>query len=387
MLLQGLKVVELSTWVAGPGCAAIMADWGAEVIKIEGAAGDPTRTYYPDTAEAPANPVFALNNRGKKSVVLDTATAEGRADLVAILKDADIFITNLRPGSLKRARLDYASMKDELPRLIYASITGFGLIGEAVDKPAFDLTGFWTLSGLGAATLPPDVEPFTCRPAMGDHTTALATLGAVLAALHERHSTGKGRLVETSLLRTAHYVLGWDLSILKRFGEVQTAVTREDRPNPLSNFFQTSDGVWLCLVPRGPRCMTAMMQAIGRTDVLDEPRYAYPVQELEAAREVRRLLDAWFAGLTYEKAADSLTKADMIFAKFTSIEEAASSQMARDAGCFVAIDDGWGGTFETLAAPARFPEGAPPVGAAAPRLGADTEAVLAAVRSGGGLPS
>src|SRR3954462_5299887 len=151
MLLKGLKVVEWSTWIAGPGCAAVMADWGADVIKVESAAGDATRTFWPDTAESPGNPIFSNENRGKRGIVLDTSKPEGRAAMIALLKQADVLITNVRPGSLKRARLDYDSVKEDAPRLIYANVTGYGLTGAEVDVPAFDLTGFWTRSGVAHA--------------------------------------------------------------------------------------------------------------------------------------------------------------------------------------------------------------------------------------------
>src|SRR5258707_3266346 len=186
MLLEGLRVVEMATWVAGPGCAMIMAEWGADVIKVESPAGDATRLFFPDTEESPGNPVFSMENRGKRGVVLDTARAEGRAALIEILKGADVFVTNVRPGALARARLDYASLKDTLPSLVYACVTGYGLQGAEADTPPFDLTGFWTRSGVAASTIPPDQEPFTCRPGFGDHFTAVATLSGVLAALRER---------------------------------------------------------------------------------------------------------------------------------------------------------------------------------------------------------
>src|SRR4051812_32340261 len=118
-MLEGFKVVEFSTYVAGPSAAMVMADWGAEVIKIESAAGDPTRHVFALAPELVGNPVFEFENRGKRGVILDIAKPEGRDALIAILKDADIFITNLRPGGLKRARIDYESVKDELPGLIY----------------------------------------------------------------------------------------------------------------------------------------------------------------------------------------------------------------------------------------------------------------------------
>src|SRR4029077_5833039 len=152
-----------------------------------------------------------------------------RAALIAILQDADVFITNVRPGALKRARLDYDSVKAELPRLIYANVTGYGLTGEDADTPAFDLTGFWNRSGVAHAINPPDREPIGSRPGFGDHVTALATLSGVLAAVHERDRTGQGRQVETALMRVGAYALAWDMSIRLRNGEALTAQPRHAR--------------------------------------------------------------------------------------------------------------------------------------------------------------
>ena len=153
MLLQGLKVVEMATWVAGPSAAAVLADWGADVVKVESPIGDATRVYYPDTPQAP-NPIFTNENRGKKGVKLDISRPEGRQALKALLRQADIFVTNVRPGSMKRMGLDYESLKAEMPTMIYAAVTGYGLIGPEADTPAFDMTAFWTRSGVAHATIP-----------------------------------------------------------------------------------------------------------------------------------------------------------------------------------------------------------------------------------------
>lgn len=376
MLLEGLKVVEMSTWVAGPGCAAIMADWGADVIKVESAAGDPTRTFFPDSQDSPGNPVFTMENRGKRSVVLNTASAAGRQQLLALLRSADVFITNLRPGALSRAGLDYESVRPHAPRLIYASITGCGLEGEEADLPAFDITAFWSKSGVAWATIPPDQEPFPCRPGFGDHTTALATLSAVLAAVHERAETGRGRLVETSLLRTAAYAIGWDLSIQLRYGQVQAAQPRNERPSPISGYFRTRDARWICVVPRGANCFPAMMELIGRTDVLTDPKFSALASDLDLVREVRAMVDTAFACLTLDEAGALLTRADLIWAPMATLADVAAAPQSHAAGCFVEVDDGWQGVFASPAAPARFPEGAPHVGRAAPKLGEHTQEVL-----------
>ncbi|MDZ4370299.1 MAG: CoA transferase [Phenylobacterium sp.] len=377
MLLQGLKVVEMATWVAGPSAAAVLADWGAEVIKVESPIGDATRVYFPDTPEAP-NPVFTNENRGKKGVMLDTSKPEGREALKALLRQADIFITNVRPGSMKRAGLDYETLKAEMPTLIYGAVTGYGLTGPEADTPAFDMTAFWTRSGVAHATIPPDQEPFASRPGFGDHVTALATVSGILAALHERHSTGRGRLVETSLLRAGAYAISWDLAIQLRYGEVTTAQPRQDRPGPITGFFRTQDDRWLLLLPRTLDCFTQLMIALDRPEVLAEPRYDPPVTDMDAVREIRAICDEAFASMTLDEVGARLTAGDLAWAPMGTLAELAQAPFAHDAGCFEMVDDGWGRMFPLPASPARFPEGAPPVNRPAPKLGEHTREVLEA---------
>ena len=378
MLLEGLNVVEMATWIAGPGCAGVMADWGAKVIKVESPSGDAIRAFYPDTAESPGNPIFAMENRGKQGVVLDVTKPAGRAALIAMLRQADVFITNVRPGAMKRMGLDYDSLKIEAPRLIYAAVTGYGLQGPEADVAAFDITAFWTRSGVARAMIPPDQEPFPSRPGFGDHTTALATLSAVLAAVHERSSTGKGRLVETSLIRAGAYAISWDLALQLRYGQVVTAQPRDERPSAISGFFRTAGGGWVCIVPRDMECFTKMMIAIDRPEVLADPLYALPMEDLERVREVRAMIDAAFGALSLEEVGARLTDVDLAWAAMGTLAELAESEMAATAGCFETVADGWGGTFRAPAAPARFPEGAPKVGRPAPKLGEHTRQVLEA---------
>ncbi|HKP78831.1 MAG TPA: CaiB/BaiF CoA-transferase family protein [Phenylobacterium sp.] len=378
MLLEGLKVVEMATWVAGPSAAAVLADWGAEVVKVESPIGDATRVYYPDTAEIPGNPVFTNENRGKKGVMLDVSKPEGREALKALLRQADIFITNVRPGSMKRLGLDYESLKAEAPRMIYAAVTGYGLIGPEADTPAFDMTAFWTRSGVAHATIPPDQAPFASRPGFGDHVTALATVSAILAAVHERHSTGRGRLVETSLLRAGAYAISWDLAIQLRFGRVVTAQPRDERPGPISGFFRTKDDRWLLLLPRTLECFTQLMIALDRPEILADPRFDPPVTDMDIVREMRAICDQAFARMTLAEIGPRLAAGDLAWAPMGTLAELAEADFARDAGCFELVDDGWGQVFRVPASPARFPEGAPPIGRPAPKLGEHTREVLEA---------
>ncbi len=377
MLLSDLKVVELATWIAAPGCAMIMADWGADVIKVESAAGDPIRTYYPDTPETPGDPIFSMENRGKRGIVLDIGQPVGREAMLRLIETTDVFITNVRPGALRRARLDYETLGPLFPRLIYASVSGYGLRGEGIDEAAFDMTAFWNRSGAAFATNPPGREPLPCRPAFGDHTTAMATLAGVLAALHDRHRSGEGRLVEASLVRTGIYTLAWDTAVQARFGEAVTAQPREQRLAPLGGYFHTADDRWLFVLYRGPRDFPALMEIIGRPDLLADPRLTPPIMDLAIASELRAVMDEFYAGLTLAEAGARLTAADVAWAPLATLAEVAADPQVQAAGCFTTTLDGRGGSFGAPATPIRFGgvDPAPPY--KAPGLGEHTRQVLA----------
>jgi crotonobetainyl-CoA:carnitine CoA-transferase CaiB-like acyl-CoA transferase len=376
-MLERLRVVEFSTWVAGPSAAMVMADWGAKVVKVESPTGDPVRGLFAARTDWSVNPVFELENRGKRGIVLDISKAAGREALLRILEGADIFITNIRPGALKRARLDYESVKERLPRLIYTSVSGYGLQGDAIDLPAFDIAALWTRSGLAGATIPDGVDPFPCRPGMGDSICALATASASLAAIIERSATGKGRLVETSLIRTGAYTIGWDLSIQLRHGEHVRAMPRERTQSPVANYFRDRDGRWISISVRAPSDWPAIAAAAGRPDLLEDPDYATPTDRIANAQALVREFDAAFASMSYEEMAGRLTAHDIIWAPLQTLAEVIEDPVAHAAGCFVEVEDSEGGVFLAPASPARFPGAAAGVSKGAPALGAHTREVLA----------
>ncbi|BBA86216.1 formyl-coenzyme A transferase [Mycobacterium pseudoshottsii JCM 15466] len=206
--VEGIKVVELGVWVAAPAAAAILADWGADVIKIEPPAGDPGRLFGRMLGcDLGMNPPFEMDNRCKRSVVLDLSTDTGRELAYELLSDADVFITNVRPAALRRLGLDFAAVSDRNPRLVYGLITGYGETGPDADRAAYDVAAFWSRGGLAhLLTRPGDTPPFQ-RGGMGDHTTGLTLAAAVCAALLARERTGTGQLVSTSLYRQGAYTV------------------------------------------------------------------------------------------------------------------------------------------------------------------------------------
>jgi crotonobetainyl-CoA:carnitine CoA-transferase CaiB-like acyl-CoA transferase len=172
--LEGVRVVELGVWVAGPSAGGILADWGADVVKIEPPTGDPFRGLYVQVAgvDIPANPPFELDNRGKRSIVLDLRHAEARAVVDRLLERADVFLTNLRGATLARLGLDHPQLAERFPRLVYARVTGYGERGPDADRPAYDVGAFWARTGMVAALTPEGSDPPLQRGAMGDHTAA-----------------------------------------------------------------------------------------------------------------------------------------------------------------------------------------------------------------------
>ena len=198
--MEGIKVVELGFWVAGPSCGGILADWGADVVKVEPLIGDPFRgmsAYFAAATGEDMNPPFELDNRGKRSIGLDYGTDAGRGVLADLIAGADVFVTNLRVDALERAGLDHATLAAPHPRLVYASITGLGLEGDERGRAAYDVGSFWSRAGVAAALTPEGCELPYQRGGMGDHMTGMAAAGAVAAALFVRERTGEGQLVST----------------------------------------------------------------------------------------------------------------------------------------------------------------------------------------------
>lgn len=378
-MLEGLKVVELATYIAAPGAGGILADWGADVIKVEPPGGDPIRGFF-DTIgrDMGSNPVFEMDNRGKRGVALDISKPEGRNALIRLIAGADIFLTNSRPGSLKRAGLDYEALKAANPRLIYASVTGYGLEGAEADRAGFDIAAFWSRSGVAGLTTPKGQEPFPLRTAMGDHITSLAMVSAILAAVVERERTRVGRLVETSLLRTGVYAVASDMAIQLRFGRVASNRVRREAVNPLANFFKTRDGRWICLVPRqGGRDWADLCRAVRRGGLIEDERFAKARARGQNAAALVDALDDAFAELDYAEVAAALDAVDFVWSPVQSAAEVAEDPQAMAAGCFVDTPDGAGGRFRAPASPARFPGVETAPRSPAPGIGQHTRAVLA----------
>src|SRR4051794_15053857 len=178
--LEGVRVVELGVWVAGPAAGGILADWGADVVKIEPPTGDPARSFQRMLGgDLPTNPPFELDNRSKRSISLDLGSDAGREIALELLDRADVFVTNIRVSALARVGLDHDTLAARNPRLVYAVITGYGPDGPDADRPAYDIAAYWARSGLAALLTPPGgALPFQ-RGGMGDHSAGMTAAGMV----------------------------------------------------------------------------------------------------------------------------------------------------------------------------------------------------------------
>lgn len=379
MLLNGLKIIEFATYIAAPGAGGLLSDWGADVIKVEPPGGDPIRQFFAsighDTAE---NPVFDLDNRGKRSIRIDTGTDAGRALMHRLVAGADIFLTNVRPAALARAGLDATTLMAANPRLIYASVTGYGLTGPDADKPGFDVASFWSRSGWARLTAPKGVEPFPIRTGAGDHICSLSTVSGILAALHHRTTTGKGSLVDASLLRAATYTLGSDLSVQMRFGRIASTPPRGKAINPLMNFFRSQDDRWLCVLPRtGNPDWPQIADAFGVPDLATDPRFASAKARRENSEALVASLDAAAAALPFATLAARLDAADVVWSPVQTPGELMDDAQFIAAGGITAMPARDGTTRASPAGPINFPGHDLTPRGPAPEPGEHGEAVLA----------
>jgi crotonobetainyl-CoA:carnitine CoA-transferase CaiB-like acyl-CoA transferase len=374
--MEGVKVVELAVWVAGPSAAAILCDWGADVVKIEPPEGDPFRGLASMLGGAGSPPPFQLDNRGKRSLALDLRTDEGRAIALRLIDEADVFISNLRPGALQRLGLDHEALLARNPRLIYGHVSGYGIDSADADRAAYDVGAFWSRAGVAAILTSPGAPLPLQRGGMGDHTAGSQTAGAIAAALYRREKTGQGQLVTGSLARTGVYMLGWDLNTALS-GAVPLPAERDIFPNPLILNYQVKGGRWIWLLMlQGDRHWPDFCRAVGHKEWMQDPRFTTIVNRMQNATALIREIEAVLAEKTMEEWAPILDREDVWWAPVQSLSEVLADPVLAEAGAWVDVPTGGGGTIKMVASPIDF-HGTPwEPRAAVPEYGQHTEEVL-----------
>jgi crotonobetainyl-CoA:carnitine CoA-transferase CaiB-like acyl-CoA transferase len=376
--LAGIKVVEMGLWVAGPSCAAILGDWGADVIKIEPPNGDPFRGLFASAlgSALPVNPPFELDNRGKRSVVLDLEKAEAREIALKLIADADVFVTNNRPRVLEQYGLDYETLHKKFPRLIYGQVTGYGPDTESRDTAAYDIGAFWSQAGVAMSLTAPGGAIPQQRGGMGDHMTGQMTVGAVCAALYNREKTGEGQRVAVSLVRVGVYMIGWDVMLSLRLGIPAITYDRYHAINPIIDCYRAGDGKWFwLLLLQADRHWPDLIRAIDRPDLAEDDRFKNIDARRMNTEAMVNELDAVFETKTRDEWAEIFRANNVWFAPVNLVHETIADPVVRASGAFVSVP-GPDGDIEMVSSPADFsgtpwaPRGLPP------ELGQHTEEVL-----------
>jgi crotonobetainyl-CoA:carnitine CoA-transferase CaiB-like acyl-CoA transferase len=381
-VLNGIRVVELAAWTFVPAAGAVLADWGADVIKIEHPeTGDPQRGLISSGIVAGAggvNHFVEQPNRGKRSIGLDTSTPDGLELLMKLVETADVFLTNLLPDSRQRMGIDVQQVRARNPRIIYARGHGYGTKGEMADHGGFDLAAYWARGGIGNAYALDDAcYPPIQRPAFGDVYGGLAIAAGIAGALVKRQRTGEPSVVDVSLLNAAIWQLGPDIVGAGVTGQEVPKFQLEEMPNPVASFYKTRDGRFITFVLlQADRFWSDFCKRINRPDLIDDERYANAALRFENRADCIAELRKTFAS-------EDLTHWEKAFAGFDGVwdvmrtaHEIHSDPQAIVNGYLPRATDTNGNEFALAASPIQFNE-KPLELDRAPGHGEHTDALLA----------
>lgn len=337
-ILSGLKVLDVGTFIFGPAAATVLADFGADVIKVEAPGiGDPYR-YLHMMSPFPRSDVnypWLLTGRNKRSIAVNLKDPEGREILRALVGDADVLVTNYHPSVQQALGMTYEELAPLNPRLVYAHATGYGERGAEVERPGYDATAWWARSGLMDVVRDAEADPALSMPGMGDHPSAMALFGGIMLALYQRERTGKGTKVSSSLMANGV----WANAFLAQAALCGVTgfqrVSRRSTPNALANRYRTRDGRWLFLAmvqenkdwPRFP-------PAIGRPELLADPRFATAEARHANSPALIALLDEVFASRDFEEWRAALDRHDITFGIVSEVGELPGDEQMAANGVF-----------------------------------------------------
>jgi len=376
--LAGLSVLDISSFIAAPAAAVVLGDWGADVIKIEGPDGDPNRRIMNDSANYPKGSVnypWQMDSRNKRSLVLDLKQGKARTALDRLIAKADIVICNFPPPVRAKLRLTYEDMKAVNPRLIYASLTGYGESGPDRDRPGFDATAYFARSGLLDAQRYEGGPPGVPGPAQGDRATAMALVSSILMALIHRMKTGEGSWVGTSLLGNGL----WSCGVVAQAALVGAFLAPRpppDRPrSALGNIYRTSDDRWLQLtIVQEDKMWPPLARAIGHADLIADARFAVTAERRKNSAALAAILSEAIASRDYAHWLAALAKAEITFGVISRPQDVPDDPQAVACGAIVetAIPE----MPRTLANPIRLGFAEQRIAHAAPALGQHSEDIL-----------
>jgi crotonobetainyl-CoA:carnitine CoA-transferase CaiB-like acyl-CoA transferase len=383
--LEGIRVVEVAAWTFVPAAGAVLAEWGAEVIKIEHPeGGDPQRGLVSSglvPGEAGGINFFVEQpNHGKKSVAINLRHPDGRASLLKICETADVFLTNWLPGAIARAQLGVEDLRAVNPHIIYVRGHGQGVRGPEADRGGYDGSAFFARSGvMNALSYGEDPHGPTQPPAFGDLPGGQTVAGAIAAALLGRERTGETSVVDVSLLAFGMWVNSPDIVMSKLFGQPVPRRPRNDLPNPVVNRYLTKDGRLIQLVMlQAVRFWPELVTAVGLPDLATDERFTTPEAMFENRAEGTRLLDEVFATRTLAEWKAALADVKGVWSPVQQGLELYEDVQVQANGYLADVETADGKQFQLVANPVQFDE-QPNELVRAPELGEHTDDVLRSV--------
>jgi crotonobetainyl-CoA:carnitine CoA-transferase CaiB-like acyl-CoA transferase len=358
--LTGIRVLEVANWLAAPAAAALLADLGADVIKVEPPGGDVYREFLLRSMgyahEFAGNYGFQLDNRGKRSITVSLDRSGGPELVRRLAARSDVFLTNLIQQRRVRYGLTWEDLRAASPRVVYASFSGYGTRGPDENRPGFDYAAFWARSGLMSVLGEPPSPPPLCRGGQGDHTTALNILAAVLAALRLRDQTGEAQHCEVTLQATGMWTLAGDLSAALVAREHPTRHQRQRPANPIWNSYCCSCGRWILLVMPQPDPVywPRFCDMIGRPEWKTDPRCITLFDRHRHTEELTREIEALFGAQDREHWAERLDEYGLIWAPVATLPDVIGDPQAREMGWFTELEHPALGRFETLDTPFKL---------------------------------
>jgi crotonobetainyl-CoA:carnitine CoA-transferase CaiB-like acyl-CoA transferase len=373
-LFAGLRVIDAASFLAGPCAATILADYGADVVKIEPLAGDRHRSI---AAGHPADWSWQLTDRSKRGLAMDISTQEGYQTLVDMLRKADVFVVNFSADQLEKFNLQWDVLKAINPKLIFAQISGYGLLGAEANRKAFDLTGWFARTGIMDMMHEKDVPPTLPAGGVGDHATSMTLYAGILTALIKRQKTGEGSMVSTSLAVCGAWANG--LNLQGTFAGVDGAARRdrEGWSNPIQNVYTTADGRDILIsVQNIARDFPRLLEVLGKAEWLQD-EIMQPVKPIFRNRfKVRdRLIEA-FAEIDAEPLCAGLDEVGIVYSLVYKNAEVIKDQQLIDNGLIIPFDSGKPGCDKTFSTPFQLTSEAQQTPRAAPELGQHSREIL-----------
>ena len=380
--LEGIRVIELGQWVGAPAVGGILADWGADVIKVEPPGGDPMRnlnmTYSASTE--PRVPAFDLDNRGKRSIMLDLRSDGGVEILQRLIGTADVFLTNVRMRSLERMALDHDRLLALHRRLVYMLLTAYGQDGPARDDPGYDAGAFWARSAAASRFTPETGVPPQIAGAFGDHVTSITAVAGVVGALLARERYGRGQLVTTSLFRAGMYTVSGDIATRLSLGRLGRVKSRENARNPMFNCYRARDGKWLWLIAAQPdRHWPTVVGALGAPQLLEDPRFVDAIERRRHNAVLIPMFDEIIATRDRDEWGERFAEHGVWWAPVNTIEDLLADPQAEAAGAFASMRTGGDEVERVPNGPIDFGSAPAPTFGAPPEPGEHTEEILESI--------